>query len=165
MIRFASLTILIVLLSSGLASSQDSVAAPADESVIAERTEAISETLRCVVCQNQSIADSNAPLAQDMRRLVEARVRAGDTDAEVREYVRSRYGDFVLMRPPFQLNTVLLWFGPLVIVALLLVWYLSRLFSKSKDTGEPRDDAPLTDEERAALEALKSARTSNGASS
>ena len=72
--------------------------APLGEADVA-RAHALAEGLRCVVCQHQSVADSDAPLARDLRALVEERVAAGDTDAEVRDYVAARYGDYVLLRP------------------------------------------------------------------
>ncbi len=127
------LVCLIVLGLAGLAIAQ--VEPVADPAVIAARTEAISKTLRCVVCQNQSIHDSNAPLAADMRTLVEKRVLAGDSDDEVREYLRVRYGDYVLMRPPFQLNTWLLWLGPAVLIGLGGLWFSVRLRRRSGDAA------------------------------
>jgi len=120
-----------------------------DEAEIRTRTDAISRTLRCVVCQNQSIYDSNAPLAIDMRRLVEERVRAGDTDDEVREYLREPYGDFILMRPPFQLNTLLLWLGPIFLVLVLGVWYLRRGLKPKSATSQ----LELSEQERRRLDA------------
>ena len=134
------------LFSLGVAFAQD----PAEPSKaeIEARTEAISKTLRCVVCQNQSIYDSNAPLAEDMRRLVIKRVEAGDSDDEVREYLRARYGDYVLMSPPFQLNTVLLWLGPLVLVLLGGVWFALRVRAE-----HPAAEAPLSDDDRARIAA------------
>lgn len=93
---------------------------------IQERVDAISRTLRCVVCQNQSIYESNAPLAEDMRRAVEERVRAGDSDSEVRNYLRGPYGDYILLRPPFQLNTFLLWLGPIALLGFLFLWFWRR---------------------------------------
>lgn len=95
-----------------------------DPELIEVRTDAVSKTLRCVVCQNQSIHDSNAPLALDMKRLVRKRVMAGDDDDEVRAYLQYRYGDFVLMSPPLQLNTLLLWLSPLVLVLGGGLWFL-----------------------------------------
>ena len=89
------------------------------------RAEAISKTLRCVVCQNENIDDSGAPLASDMRRLVRERVSAGDTDDQVRAYLVARYGNFVLLKPPLQPDTWLLWFGPAAVLLLaggLLIW-------------------------------------------
>ncbi|GAB5458940.1 MAG: cytochrome c-type biogenesis protein CcmH [Henriciella sp.] len=103
---------------------------------IEERTEAVSKTLRCVVCQNQSIHDSNAPLAQDMRTLVRKRVEAGDSDAEVRAYLRERYGDYVLMRPPLQTNTLVLWLGPFILVLVAAGWFVVRAKRRGSDTGE-----------------------------
>jgi cytochrome c biogenesis protein CcmG/thiol:disulfide interchange protein DsbE len=97
-----------------------------DRDLIGARTETVSKTLRCVVCQNQSIYDSNAPLAQDMRRLVRKRVVAGDSDEEVRDYMRYRYGDYVLMSPPLQLNTFLLWLAPLALVLVGGIWFVLR---------------------------------------
>ena len=89
------------------------------------RARALSGELRCLVCQNQSIDDSNAPLARDLRLLVRERLKAGDSDQGVRQFVVARYGDFVLLRPPFNMSTLLLWLGPpallLATLAMLLV--------------------------------------------
>ena len=87
------------------------------------RARNISEGLRCLVCQNQSIDDSVAPLAKDLRLLVRERLKAGDTDQQIEDFVVARYGEFVLLRPRFETHTVLLWFAtPVVfIVALLIV--------------------------------------------
>jgi cytochrome c-type biogenesis protein CcmH len=73
------------------------------------RARKISQELRCLVCQNQSIDDSNAELARDLRLIVRERITAGDTDAQVLAFVEARYGEFVLLRPPFKLHTLLLW--------------------------------------------------------
>jgi cytochrome c-type biogenesis protein CcmH len=78
----------------------------------------VSKELRCLVCQNQSIDDSDAELARDLRLLVRERVAAGDSNEDVVDYVVSRYGDFVLLRPPFKTSTYLLWLGPAVILAI-----------------------------------------------
>lgn len=107
-----------------------------DLDLIAARTEAVSKTLRCVVCQNQSIYDSNAPLAQDMRKLVRKRVVAGDSDEAVRDYLRYRYGDYVLMSPPLQLNTILLWLAPLLLILVGGVWFVRR----NRKTAPPVED-------------------------
>ncbi|MEL6415513.1 MAG: cytochrome c-type biogenesis protein [Pseudomonadota bacterium] len=116
-----------VFWTASIALAQEGAAETPEE--VDARTEAISKTLRCVVCQNQSIYDSNAPLAEDMRNLVRKRVEAGDTNDEAREYLRERYGDYVLMSPPFQMNTLLLWTGPLFLVVIGLIWFLARLRS------------------------------------
>ncbi len=118
----------------GLAQTDPVIAPQINPVEVEARTETISKTLRCVVCQNQSINDSNAPLAADMRNLVSKRILAGDSDAEVREYLRVRYGDYVLMRPPFQKNTWLLWLGPLLLLASTGLWFLLRA-SRSKQAG------------------------------
>ncbi len=119
-----------------------------DPELIALRTEAVSKTLRCVVCQNQSIYDSNAPLAQDMRALVRKRVIAGDSDEDVRDYLRYRYGDYVLMSPPLQWNTLLLWGAPLGLVLIGLVWFVAR---RRGAATEP--DAAISDADRARIAA------------
>jgi cytochrome c-type biogenesis protein CcmH/NrfF len=85
--------------------------------VVARREVELASQLRCLVCQNQSIAESNAGLAADLRNQLREQIAAGKTDAEIVEYMTSRYGDFVLYRPPFRITTALLWLGP----ALLLV--------------------------------------------
>jgi cytochrome c-type biogenesis protein CcmH len=88
------------------------------------RARAISEGLRCLVCQNQSIDDSNAPLAKDLRLLVRERLKAGDSDQEIVDFIVARYGEFVLLEPRLLPHTVLLWFAtPAVFaVALVLIW-------------------------------------------
>jgi cytochrome c-type biogenesis protein CcmH len=80
-----------------------------------QRAHALSRELRCLVCQNQSIEDSNAPLAKDLRQIVRERIVAGDTDAAVKQYVVARYGDWVLLQPPFKMTTLLLWIGPAIL--------------------------------------------------
>ncbi len=136
----------LLILHSGLSEAQELSETPVEN--VDARTEAISKTLRCVVCQNQSIYDSNAPLAEDMRRLVRKRVEAGDSDDETREYLRARYGDYVLMSPPLQLNTLLLWVGPFLLILLGGVWFLMRL-----RRSEARPVAAMSDEDRARVAA------------
>lgn len=103
-----------------LASTAPALAVQPDEILpnagLETRARHISKDLRCVVCQNQSIDDSDAPLARDLRLLVRERLVAGDTDQEVVDYVVSRYGDFVLLRPPVKGVTAVLWLGPLAFV-------------------------------------------------
>jgi cytochrome c-type biogenesis protein CcmH len=82
------------------------------------RARALSQELRCVVCQNQSIDDSAAPLAHDLRMILRERLAAGDSDKQAVDYLVRRYGDFVLLRPPFQADTVALWLGPLAVLLL-----------------------------------------------
>ena len=92
------------------------------------RARAISEGLRCLVCQNQSIDDSDAPLARDLRLLVRERLKAGDSDQQIKDFVVTRYGEFVLLKPRLTQRTVLLWFAtPAVFAgALLLIWLAYR---------------------------------------
>ncbi|HMO30883.1 cytochrome c-type biogenesis protein [Enterovirga sp.] len=113
------------------------------------RARRISTELRCLVCQNQSIDDSDAPLAHDLRLLVRDRLRAGDSDAQVRDFVVSRYGDFVLLRPPVNAGTFLLWFGPAFILAGAA---LGLLLTFRRRTSSP--PPALTPEEEARLAAL-----------
>jgi cytochrome c-type biogenesis protein CcmH len=82
------------------------------------RARAVSRELRCVVCQNQSIDESDADLAHDLRVLLRERIAAGDTDAQAKAYLADRYGSFVLLRPPMKGDTAILWFGPLAVLAL-----------------------------------------------
>lgn len=89
-----------------------------DDPALEARARELSLELRCLVCQNQSIDDSNAELARDLRILVRERLVAGDTNDQAMEYIRSRYGDFVLLKPPVQSSTYLLWYGPIAIVVL-----------------------------------------------
>ena len=117
----------------------------------AARAEAIAEGLRCVVCQNQSVADSDAQLAKDLRALVETRVAAGDTDQEVRDHVAARYGDYVLLRPRASAQNAALWAAPLI--ALVIGAGGAAAYVRSRQA--PQTPAPLTDEEREELNALR----------
>ena len=99
--------------------------------VLEKRARAISKGLRCVVCQNQSIDDSDAQLARDLRVLVREQLVAGDSDQAVVDYVVSRYGDFVLLRPPVKAATLVLWFGP-VVIALIGAMGLVLFFRRQK---------------------------------
>ena len=102
-----------------------------DDPVLEERARHISEGLRCLVCQNQSIDDSDAPLAHDLRVLVRERLVAGDTDDQAREFLVSRYGEFVLLQPTFTAKNLLLWgFAPLVL--LLGLFVIFRLYQKNR---------------------------------
>ena len=100
---------------------------PADAATEARLRE-LSQELRCLVCQNQNIADSNADLALDLRREVRDQILTGRSNAEIKSYLVARYGDFVLYNPPVQANTALLWFGPLLllVVGVAVWWMLSR---------------------------------------
>ncbi|MFI4949089.1 MAG: cytochrome c-type biogenesis protein CcmH [Alphaproteobacteria bacterium] len=111
------------------------------------RARDIGKELRCLVCRNQSIDDSDADLAHDIRVLVRQRLTAGDTNAQVIAYIRSRYGDYVLLKPPFQLDTWLLWGGPALIL-LAGLWGAGRyLRRQARTTGAP----PLSADEQRRL--------------
>jgi len=120
-----------------------------DDPALEARARDISRELRCQVCQNQSIDDSNAPLAADLRRLVRERLKAGDSDAQVFAYLTQRYGDYVLLKPPLRTDTLLLWFGPLAV--LLLAGTAIFLAIRR---GRVRTAAPLAPEEEQRLVAL-----------
>jgi cytochrome c-type biogenesis protein CcmH len=129
------------------------------DSVLETRARAISQLLRCVVCQNQSIDDSNAPLAHDLRVIVRERLVSGDTDDEAIDFIVHRYGNFVLLNPPTQLDTLGLWGGPalfLLIAALGFGRYLRRR-STDQATETPAD---LTTIEQERLAELLSRRNS-----
>jgi cytochrome c-type biogenesis protein CcmH len=113
------------------------------------RARAISHGLRCLVCQNQSIDDSDAPLARDLRVIVRERIKAGDTDKAVIDYVVARYGDFVLLKPPFNRATLLLWLSPLFI--LLGGLWLGRKVMRAPRTASS-DAIPLSASEQAEVE-------------
>jgi len=116
------------------------------------RARALSAELRCLVCQNQSIDDSSADLAHDLRVLIRQRITAGDTDAQVLQFMVRRYGDFILLRPPVESDTYLLWFGPFAVLALGAAGaaiYLRR--SRRRPDQVP---APLSPEERRKLDKL-----------
>jgi cytochrome c-type biogenesis protein CcmH len=112
------------------------------------RARTISEGLRCLVCQNQSIDDSDAPLARDLRLLVRDRLKAGDSDADVEKYVVQRYGEFVLLRPVVAPHTMLLWFGPALVLA---AGILGLAFTRRR---RPDPALPLSPAEQARLHAL-----------
>ncbi len=123
------------------------------DAALEARARAISTELRCLVCQNQSIDDSNAPLARDLRVLVRERLTAGNSDTEVMRYIVDRYGEFVLLRPRFGLHTALLWLGPLALLAAIIVSLLRR--SRSSLQAATGDQArPLTTEEQHRLDRI-----------
>ena len=110
------------------------------------RARDISKGLRCLVCQNQSIDDSDASLAKDLRVLVRERITAGDSNDQVVTYVVSRYGDFVLLKPPFNMATLVLWLGPLLLILGGLIAAI-LFFRKNKKIAAPAS-APLTEAEK-----------------
>lgn len=117
------------------------------------RARAISADIRCLVCQNQSIDDSDAPLARDLRILVRERLTAGDSDGEVVDFLVDRYGEFVLLQPRFGMHTLVLWIGPFAILALAAL--AAFMWCRRPDAGAPDEVALSQDEARRLDELLK----------
>ena len=115
------------------------------------RARALSQELRCMVCQNQSIDDSEAPLAKDLRVLVRERLSAGDSDNQVIDFLVARYGEFVLLKPRFTMHTLLLWLAPLAVLAIAAIGFLAAgRRAKTPSVAEPE----LTKDEEARVAAL-----------
>jgi cytochrome c-type biogenesis protein CcmH len=115
------------------------------------RARAISADLRCLVCQNQSIDDSDAPLARDLRLLVRERLVAGDSDEEVVDFLVDRYGEFVLLQPRFAVHTLVLWIGPFAILALAA---FAALKWRRPADADPAEEAALSPDEARRLDEL-----------
>jgi cytochrome c-type biogenesis protein CcmH len=130
------LALLLLVCLAAPAASKEAAPAAADP-VLEKRVMTLAEELRCLVCQNQTLADSNAPLAEDLRNQVREKMRQGKSDAEVVDFLVERYGDFVLYRPPLKATTILLWFGPLLLLAVGFAVLLRRVHRRrqSEDTG------------------------------
>lgn len=152
------MTRILRLLLAGLAALSVSVTALAADLTPDQQARAaeIGKSLRCVVCQNQSIEDSNAPLAADMRQLVRERIETGDTDEQIIAHLVDRYGTFVLMKPPVRTDTFLLWFGPLLFVVLGAIACIAYV-RRGSPTAEPQE--PLAPEEVDALAARLQSET------
>ena len=125
-----------------------------EDPALEARAREISKNLRCLVCQNQSIDDSDAELARDLRLLVRQRLVAGDGDQDVIDYVVARYGDFVLLQPPLKPTTYILWFGPALVLVLALGGAAIYLRRRRRAGAEAADGAALSDDERRRLDAL-----------
>ena len=125
-----------------------------DDPVLEARARAISGQLRCVVCQNQSIDDSNAEIARDMRLIVRERLIAGDSDAAAIGYLVARYGDYVLLDPPFKATTLPLWLGPPFLILLVLAIVFMRTRARFAAAKTEPGEAALSATERKTLEAM-----------
>lgn len=145
----AFLTILIVLAGPGLAVQPDEILPDAAQE---SRARALSAEIRCLVCQNQSIDDSDASLARDLRLLVREQITAGKTDQGIRDFLVARYGDFVLLKPPVKASTFLLWFGPLIVFAIGLIGLV--VFFRSRSRGATAPTTLLNADEQARVERL-----------
>jgi cytochrome c-type biogenesis protein CcmH len=116
-----------------------------------QRYQSLIAELRCLVCQNQNIAESNAPLAADLREIVRTKIAAGQSNAEIKHFVTERYGDFVLYRPPLAPRTWLLWFGPLLLLVLtggIAAAFIRRASRNPRPTVDPAAVRRLLDEDQ-----------------
>jgi cytochrome c-type biogenesis protein CcmH len=147
--KLAMLLVALALGFAGAAFAQSEEVAHPDPAVEA-RLKALGEELRCLVCQNQTLADSNAPLAEDLRNEIRGQIAKGKSDDEIREYLVDRYGDFVLYRPPWKATTLLLWLGPFVLLA-VGAWIFARVV-RSRKASAVECEGELAD--RASVEAL-----------
>ncbi|WP_238367861.1 cytochrome c-type biogenesis protein [Mesobacterium pallidum] len=143
-----ALALSLVPIAAGAVEPDEMLADPALEA----RAREISKDLRCVVCQNQDIDSSNAGVARDLRLLVRERLLAGGSDAEVIEFIRARYGDYVLLKPPLEPSTYALWFAP---VALILFGLLAGVIVLSRNRKPEAVSALNEDDEKAVSEFLK----------
>jgi cytochrome c-type biogenesis protein CcmH len=144
--------LVLILLSSvsGFAVAQ-AAKSPVDDAELEERFRNLSQQLRCLVCQNETLADSQADLATDLKRQIREQMKAGKSDKEILAFLTERYGDFVLYNPPVKLTTYLLWFGPFI----LLGGGLFALFRYIRSRREQIQEQPLSAEEHSrALELL-----------
>lgn len=146
---FAALILLAVMGAAGGGEAPPAAEDPALE----RRVTALADELRCLVCQNQSLADSNADLAVDLKNQIREKLRQGMSERQIADYMVERYGDFVLYRPPFKLATVLLWFGPLLFLVAGIATLFYRLARRRKEAA----GRELTPAERARASALLAA--------
>ena len=142
------LVLILAVLVVNIAHTADSAPA-ADDPQLNERVMELAANLRCLVCQNQTIADSPAELAVDLKKQIREKMTQGMSDREIIDYMVARYGDFVLYRPPLKSSTILLWFGPLLFLAAGLAALFYRLARRRKNF-----QTELSDAERARAEAL-----------
>ena len=127
----------------------------AEDPALEKRVMALAEDLRCLVCQNESLAGSHAPLAVDLRQQIREQMRAGKTDQEIIAFMTERYGDFVLFRPPMKATTYLLWFGPFALLgAGVAVQYFYLKRRRRQQQQQQAREQPLSEAERQRVEAL-----------
>jgi len=145
-----SLLVLTVMLSLGPAAWAGEAQPVAADPALEERVTALATELRCLVCQNQTLADSNAPLAVDLRNQIRERMREGASERDIIAYMVERYGDFVLYRPPWKATTLLLWLGPILLMLGGLAALYYRLARRRREEAKPA----LSGAERARAAAL-----------
>jgi cytochrome c-type biogenesis protein CcmH len=139
-VRHIVWVLLAALLWSGCATAKEAPLASKDPA-LEQRMKNLSDKLRCLVCQNQTLADSNAALAVDLRNEIREKMQKGMTDAEIRTYLVDRYGDFVLFQPPFKPTTFLLWLGPFLLLALGFGILYLNLRRRQKLLAEPEQNS------------------------
>lgn len=140
MMLIRTLVFACVMLSTAVMASSTYEAAISADPVAEKRLQELSKELRCLVCQNETIADSNAELAVDLRREIRGMISDGRSDREILDFMVTRYGDFVLYRPPVKTITLLLWAGPILMLLIGLAVmrsYLKRRSSRVADAGKP----------------------------
>ncbi len=147
-LRGLGLLLAVVFTTTAAAVEPDEILA---DPVLEGRARAISAELRCLVCQNQSIDDSDAPLARDLRLLVRERLQAGDSDTQVIAFLTARYGAFILLRPPFSVSTLLLWGMPVLALVLGGVLMARGLRRAASNSGDAEMAIALDPKERAAI--------------
>jgi cytochrome c-type biogenesis protein CcmH len=147
MSRLIKSFVIFTLLISNQAYSNDEPIEFTDK-VLEQRYQSLLEETRCLVCQNQSLADSNAGLAQDLRKEIYNMLTSGKTDETIKQFLIERYGDFVLYRPPLKENTWLLWFGPFVF--LIIALFFAIMFIKKQSRSE-NNDSDISEEQKQRL--------------
>ena len=137
---WVSVLVSVLMFASAAAPAKEAAQAAANPALEA-RVMAISEELRCLVCQNQTIADSHADLAVDLRNQVRTKLAAGESERQIKDFMVERYGDFVLYRPPLKASTVLLWVGPFALLALaaFALWRAIRQRAQRLASAAPSD--------------------------
>lgn len=154
--KWRLITLLLWVSCGAIAGEADTLA---QDPALEARLKAMSEELRCLVCQNQTLADSHAPLAEDLRREIRLQMQAGKSNQEVMDYLVSRYGNFVRYRPPFNTTTALLWVGPFILMSAglaSLIVMLRRRQNNSTSTTDINSDAPLSADEARQVQELLS---------
>ncbi len=146
MVRLIAIVLLLAVAHAGWA--REAAPAAADPQ-LERRVMALADELRCLVCQNQTLADSSAELAIDLKNQIREKLKQGMSERDITDYLVARYGDFVLYRPPFKATTLLLWFGPLLLVVLGIGVLLNRLRRRRAVT-----EAPMSEAEHARVAAL-----------
>ncbi len=150
--RMALLSFLLILLVAASAGAGVRPEEILDDPALEARARALGQQLRCLVCQNQSIDDSDAPLAADLRRIVREQLVAGKSEEEIKAYLVARYGDFILLKPPVKPATWGLWIGPFLLLGLGGV--LAFVYLRRSRRGATTEDSELSEEERSRLAAL-----------